>query len=147
MVYIYVVNLTPLNHNFMPDQNANPNPNPEAAPAANPADGLLLLNTTIVPTGNPELIIRNPDILKVVVIGNHPNVAANADTAATLPPLVGRKVVWFTGTLPGNYQEEFEPTAGVIAFSLSIDNEVKGTITDPNADYTDMEELFDQAGE
>lgn len=105
--------------------------------------------TTTVPSQDPAAAIASAT-LKIVVLGNHPDIVDKADAAAQHPVIVDRKVIWYqqipTGLdtifsgLPAEY-------SNIKAFSVSTINKVAYKIiqADP-ADHVQIMTAYNQAG-
>lgn len=105
--------------------------------------------TTIVPGQDPSGVINSP-ILKMVVLGNYPDIVTKSDTLAQSPVIVDRKVIWYQ-QVPGNLNDIFHglPASygNIKAFSVSTTNTVADKILlDETADNVRVMQAFNRAG-
>jgi hypothetical protein len=85
-------------------------------------------HTTQVPPGSADAVLNLPNTIKMIVIGNDQELAKRADNRAKLPPLLVRKVVWFSNGLPPNLQNQFAIQPNAVVFVLDTNNVVRDTI-------------------
>jgi hypothetical protein len=107
-----------------------------------------LQRTTIVPDGDPNPVFGEP-ILKLVVLGDRPDLVEIADKLSIDPPFIPRKVIWFKNGLPDALQAKFNvpDLADVKAFSLSVTNSLGPSLMDNDIeDFAAVDNLFIQAG-
>jgi hypothetical protein len=110
---------------------------------------MLLQKTVIYPDQDPSGVIGQP-ILKFVVLGNHPDVVANADQLAQHPVIADRAVIWFKIS-PSNLGDSFiglpANLGNVVAFSCSTLNRVADIINaNEDVDLLRIMEAFTNAG-
>jgi hypothetical protein len=109
-------------------------------------------NKTIqIPPASAETVIGKP-IIKMVVLGNYPDVVEKANNLALEPPTeVDRWVLWFKQPNESELNVLFpnlpDDISSIVAFSLSTQNRVADTITtQEEADYVRIDQAYTKAG-
>ncbi len=106
-----------------------------------------LTNTISIPDGNPNEILTGTDLsIKLIVLGNNPNLAEIANTLAQDAPTFPRFVIWYKTPVLADLQihfPELNTLENLKGFSASTKNRIAYKIEETTSiDFLSISQAF-----